>query len=219
MLNIDHIMWGAPDLQTGIVEAQRLFAVTAAPGGVHPGLGTCNALLSLGRSRYLEIIAPDPAQPLTEFGRRLADLPSCQVISWAAAASELSALVSRAQSLQWSVRGPLDTSRRDDSGELLEWQLLFFRDHGFGNVVPFVIDWQSCQHPATVSPAAGALRELRLFSPQAVQLRQHFETLGLGLGLGLTVTAAEQVGIAVDIEGENGLVTLHSSSASMAIGL
>jgi len=208
-------MWGAPDLETGIAEAQRLFAVPATLGGSHPGLGTCNALLSLGGSRYLEIIAPDPAQPRTGFGRRLAALPCCQVISWAAAASELGVLVSVAQSLQWSVQGPIESSRRAEGGELLQWRLLFFRDHGFGNVLPFVIDWQRCQHPATVSPTAGQLQALRLFSPRATLLRQHFETLGLVVA----ITEAEQAGIAVDIQGANGLVTLRSSSESMAIGL
>lgn len=215
MLNIDHLMWGAPDLETGIAEAQRLFSVKAAPGGVHPGLGTCNALLSLGQSCYLEIIAPDPAQPLTSFGKRLAALPGCQLISWAAAASDLAAVAALAESLQWSVLGPLDTRRQIDGGELLEWQLLFFGDHGFGNVVPFVIDWQGCQHPSAVNPLAGRLKQLQLFSPSASELRGHFASLGLAV----PISDAEQVAIAVDIEGANGVVRLQSSSASMAIKL
>ena len=98
-IELDHLMWGAPTLEEGMAEAERLFGVSAAPGGVHPGGGTQNALLSLGDKYYLEIIAPDPDQQVDSgFVQNLKNFPEPALITFAVGSGELSALAQRAAS-------------------------------------------------------------------------------------------------------------------------
>lgn len=132
-IELDHLMWGAPTLEAGMAEAERLFGVVPAPGGVHPGVGTQNALLSLGERHYLEIIAPDPNQDLAgTFGERIAGLESCGLITWAAAVSGLAAVAERAAGMEpHEVRWPADGVPRmgiSCNGNCCSWAVIVSPD-------------------------------------------------------------------------------------------
>ena len=93
---VDHLLLGTRDLDAGIEWVAKRFGVKAAVGGSHPGRGTRNALIAFRRRRYLEIIAPDPAQPPENLTRDLRALDEPRLIAWASASGDLGALAEAA---------------------------------------------------------------------------------------------------------------------------
>ena len=81
-------MFAAPDLDAGIEYVHELTGLRAEYGGIHPGFGTHNALLSLGARSYLEIIAPDPGQD-SAIWLGIGDLESPRIVTWAACCNDL----------------------------------------------------------------------------------------------------------------------------------
>src|SRR5215217_9122029 len=108
---LDHLLLGAPDLDAAIAWFEKTTGVRPAVGGSHPGMGTRNALVSLGGRQYLEIIAPDPAQAAFNFQIDVRTLPEPRLVTWAASTPALDSVVSTAGSSGLRVFGPRDGSR------------------------------------------------------------------------------------------------------------
>jgi catechol 2,3-dioxygenase-like lactoylglutathione lyase family enzyme len=148
---LDHILLGCSDLDRGIAFVEEQLGVRAAFGGVHPGRGTRNALLSLGERQYLEIIAPDPQQSHAPDNYGLKERTGPRVVGWAAHPGDLSQLATRLRSANIPFDGPTPGSRKRPDGRLLQWQTLNLKNNHFG-LLPFFIEWS----PGTIHPSVDA---------------------------------------------------------------
>src|SRR6202012_57802 len=140
--SLDHVILGCNDLDAGIEYVYQHTGVRAAAGGVHPGAGTKNALLSLGKLRYMEIIAPDPLQPASTDPRRVAALKSPALVGWAIHRHEVKKFASVLQKDGVECVGPKPGSRARPDGTTLTWASLTLKDDKDG-VLPFFIEWDS----------------------------------------------------------------------------
>ena len=180
---VDHLLLGVPDLDRGIDWVDKRLGVHAAIGGVHPSAGTRNALLSLGDGHYLEIIAPDPAQPAANDQRHLRKLSGPRLITFAVTTNDIDSIAAKARKARLEVSGPNDGSRRLPSGTMLRWQTLAVRNDLGADViqpVPFFIQWSvGSPHPSSDSPQGCVLESLEFGHPDPVRLNLMFEALGL----------------------------------------
>lgn len=204
MIELDHILWGAPDLDAGAQAIAALTGVTPTPGGSHPGFGTRNRLLSLGQGRFFEVIAPDPAQDLAgNRGGRLAAMPAPRLIAFALQASGLDALRGAADRLGVPVRGPVTMTRRRPDGVQLAWTILYLGVEG-DDAIPFVIDWGSSQHPSETTPTGCTLKSFTALHPDRDRLARIYD----GLGIPVEVRLAPAQGFIAHLDTPRGELVL-----------
>ena len=205
---LDHILLGSTDLQGGIDFVERHTGVRAIFGGVHPGRGTQNALLSLGERRYLEIIAPDPAQPGVKnpIASGLHSLTEPRLIGWAAHPGSLSAFAEKLRAAGIKFEGPTPGSRKRPDGQLLKWQTLSLADTDSG-LLPFFIEWsQDSVHPSVDAPKGCRLLNFTAETPDPEKLAATLKTLSLDL----PVKKAEKSRLHAIISGPKGNLDVHS---------
>jgi len=205
---LDHILLGCNDLTSGINFVEVRTGLRAAFGGIHPGRGTENALLSVGERHYLEIIAPDRAQPHSQnpLCPRLVKLTAPRLVQWAAHPGDLRAFAKKLQQAGWAIEGPISGSRKRPDGGLLEWQTLTLKDNACG-LLPFFIEWRANSlHPSADSPAGCKLIGFELVTPEAEKLAK---TLAL-LCLEVPIVNGEKPQLRATLSGPQGILELTS---------
>ncbi len=202
--SLDHIILGVSDLDRGIAWVEQRSGVRAVMGGVHPGRGTRNALLSLGTRRYLEIMAPDPAQPGSGDTRGLSHLGSPRIIGWASHLDSAANVANRLRKAGVAFSGPTPGSRKRPDGRVLDWTTVELEDDAAG-ILPFFIEWgPNSPHPSEDSPAG-----LRLvsFSAESQDVTPS-STVSAALGLGLRVRRRPHAALRATFQGRKGEFSL-----------
>lgn len=178
---LDHILLGCNDLQRGIDFVERHTGVRAAFGGVHPGRGTQNALLSLGERRYLEIIVPDTGQPDAKnpLVLHLRKLAEPRIVGWAAHPGDLGTFTKKLREGGVIFDGPTPGSRKRPDGRILNWKTINLKDDR-GGMLPFFIEWGAdSKHPSEDAPHGCRLDSFSAASPNPDSLVQALNALGL----------------------------------------
>lgn len=185
VMSVDHLLLGISDLDRGIGWVEKNLGVKAVVGGSHPGRGTRNALISLGGKRYLEIIAPDPAQQTYNFQIDVRGLNEPRLINWAANTADISLVAKRASEAGYQVLGPNNGSRARPDGMLLKWKSLGVMNQlGKQGVepIPFFIEWASDSlHPAVDSPKGCELETFEIEHPSPAEVSTMLGKLGIDM--------------------------------------
>ena len=182
---LDHLVYAVPDLDAAVASLAERLSVRAAPGGKHLGLGTHNALLALGNRAYLEVIAPDLAQPPPDRPRPfgLDTLSHPRLVTWAVKAADIESRVKKARAAGYDPGNLIALSRDLPDGGRLEWRLTYAEKPVGDGLVPFLIDWGSAPHPSKSAPEGCTLLALRGEHPRPGMIRALLQALEVDLAL------------------------------------
>ena len=203
---IDHLVYATPDLDCGVEEVERLIGLRATPGGQHPGRGTRNALVALGPTSYLEIIAPDPDQPPPKDSRPFGidGLTGSRLAAWSIKGENLEQV--RMEAIRNGISlGEVKTGRRRRTeGVEWSWQGTDYSVTVADGIVPFFIDWGASPHPASSAVKGASLIDLRAEHPDAGGVQQ----LLTKLAVDLKVTRGSSPTLIATIDYQRGRVEL-----------
>ena len=204
--HIDHLIYTASSLEQGMDNIEELLGVKPAIGGIHPQYGTCNALVALGPTAYLEIIAPNPDLPepaagvlFEEFFRRTPSLSR-----WVIRDASIDSLVSEAKKNGYEMGEVSSGSRETPEGKQLSWRLSDPYKVPLDGAIPFIIDWGQTPHPSTSIPLGGQLVGFHIEHPNPEEVYQWLKIIGVDV----SVKKSPHIKLVAQIETPDGVVEL-----------
>jgi hypothetical protein len=137
-MEIDHVVYGVRDLEEAASRIRDEFGLASAPGGRHPGWGTGNRIVPLGRN-YVELLAAvdrDEAEGST-LGQSLlaAVADGDRFLVWCVSTDEVNGVAAR---LDLRVT---DGSRERPDGTVLRWRSAGLERALAEPSLPFFIRW------------------------------------------------------------------------------
>lgn len=207
---VDHIILSIDDLQRGMDMLEQETGIRPVFGGVHPGRGTQNALLSLGKNQYLELLAPNLADTATavqssadRIKSSFARFTKPVATGWAIHVSNADSVRARLVSRGFNASKVQPGSRAKPDGQTLRWKT--FDPWGVeSDLLPFVIEWASgSAHPSSTSPAGCRLVDFSMESTAADSIRAMFARAGFPL----KITSGSSNRLAVTIDCPKGRLT------------
>ena len=187
-------------------EIERILGVRPISGGTHPSFGTQNALLSLGTSTYLEVIAPDPNTSLPNqdilFNKYFNQRP--QLARWVVQTEQIEKITNGALSSGLNLGSVQNGSRKNPDGSIIAWQITDPWVIPLEGAVPFLISWGDTPHPAASVASGGELVGFILEHPDTVKVRDALTYLGLNMKIKL----AERFRLVATIETAHGPIEL-----------
>jgi hypothetical protein len=183
LIELDHVVIGAADLEQGTAYLQDRLGVTMPPGGKHPDMSTHNRVLRVGDGVFFELMAIDPEAPTPKrsrwFGldapdrqRQLSLRP--QPIGWVVRTDDIEAVCARS---------PIDLGRilRLSRGERT-WRITVPDDGEIplAGLLPAFIEWSPGPHPSVGMPFLGLTFErVVLRHPDPPQISDLAQALGI----------------------------------------
>jgi len=204
---IDHFVLGVAELESGMRQVADITGVEPILGGRHTQLGTHNAVVALGERQYLEILAPDPTQPiLVDALTVLRGLTSPALVKWAVATGDLDRASDLLRGHGFGFGAVEKGSRTRSDGRVLEWRQVGFLAARSSDV-PFIIEWGAGSvHPAEDSPRGCEITRFTVASPQPSPL----ERLCADLGAAVKVQQGTAVWLELVLDTPRGEVKLTS---------
>ena len=139
-LHVDHIIYAVRDLDAAASRFEREFGLGWVEGGRHPGWGTANRIVPLGRS-YVELVAVVDASEAagSTFGRWVgaAARQHDRLLAWAVATSDIE---DAARRLNLDIT---PGSRTRPDGVTVKWRLAGLHHAINQSAFPFFIQWDT----------------------------------------------------------------------------
>ncbi len=168
MIELDHLVVAARILDQGVRWVRDRVGVAPDAGGQHVGFGTHNALLRLDDDVYLEVLAPDPAQPdpprprlfgLDGDATRALLERGPQLLHWVVRTRELAAALQRLAAAAGVAPAAIGIATPMQRGQL-RWMLALPPDGSRPPCgLPSLIDWGDTPRPCSRLPDRGVRLE------------------------------------------------------------